>query len=114
MTDYRLLFDRLIFTAARAAEWRRGVMARHPGDPRNGRAIQSLSGLAKAKYADVSPTAWDALAPYIDRDCLNEAINQANRAVGFSSHPHGFDEYVKSIATLAQTYALPASIGGAQ
>ena len=89
-------------------------MARHPGDARNERAIASLAAIARTKYSDVEPATWEALAPHVDSGVLKEAINQANRAVGFTSQPSGFDDYAKSVAAMAEAYAQPVAIGGAQ
>ena len=57
----------------------------------------------------------EALVKRLMRDrglSFKEAVNAANRAVGFSSHPASFNDHVKSIAVFAKSYA--PTTGGAQ
>ena len=63
-------------------------------------------------YRDVSPATWVALEPFFNLPTLGEAINAANRAVGFSENPSDINAHLKSVAGYAKAFQI-APVGDA-
>lgn len=111
---HEFYFDIVLDKLSRAVIWRQSIAARHPADPRNGKAVTELSRLAKSRFADVPSQTWADLAPLLESDHFNDAANLAVRDVAFRRHPHTIDAFIRSIAESAKAFTLVSSVGGAR
>src|SRR5258708_2340047 len=90
--------DNLCGSFTRSASWRRGLQAKYPGDPRNGRAATTLDRLAD-ETNDLSDEHWLELKPYFKWASgeWSDAVSLASRRVEFQRNVKTLDDYVNQL-----------------
>jgi hypothetical protein len=90
--------DNLGGSFTRSAIWRRGLQARYPDDPRNGKAAAALDRLA-AETDDLTDEAWESLKPYFNWSCgrWSDAVSLASRRVEFQRNVKTLPNYVNQL-----------------
>jgi hypothetical protein len=76
--------DSLCGSLTRTATWRRGLQAKWPDDPRNGRAAEKLDQLA-SDTKGLTDGAWEELQKFFNwaSATWSDAVSAASRQVGF-------------------------------
>jgi len=90
--------DNLCGSFTRSAIWRRGLQAKYPNDPRNGRAAETLEKLA-GETNDLTDEAWESLKPYFNWSCGRwaDAVSLASRRVEFQRNVNTLPSYVNQL-----------------
>jgi len=90
--------DSLSGSLTRTANWRRGLQAKYPNDPRNGRAAEKLDQLAD-ETNDLTDEAWSELVPFYNwaSGTWSDAVSQASRRVEFQRNVRTFPAFVNNL-----------------
>lgn len=90
--------DALTFGLNRTRDWRRKLVTKFPGDPRNVRAVDCLTKLA-ADAAALTDDDWLKLKPHAGwaSEHFREAISESARAVGFQKKIINLHSYVQHL-----------------
>jgi hypothetical protein len=90
--------DSLSFGIHRTKLWREKMLAKHPSDPRNGRAAECLGKLA-IDAKDLSDKDFALLQPYCNwaSERWREAISQTSRLAGFQHKINDLPSFVKTL-----------------
>jgi hypothetical protein len=90
--------DSLSFGIHRTKLWREKMLAKHPSDPRNGRAAECLAKLA-IDAADLTDHEFSLLKPYCGwaSEPWREAISQTARLVGFQKKIQDLPAFVNCL-----------------
>jgi hypothetical protein len=96
--DKQSCADNLCGSFARSAIWRRGLEAKYPNDPRNGRAADTLDRLAD-ETNDLTDEAWLELKPYYSwsSPTWSDAVSLASRRVEFQRNVKTLPAYVDQL-----------------
>lgn len=92
---------------ARTENWRRGLQAKYPNDPRNGRAAETLNKLAD-EANDLTDEAWSELKPFYNwaSPTWSDGVSQVSRRVEFQRNVRTFPAFVANlVGILSQTSA---------
>jgi hypothetical protein len=86
INDKQSCADNISANLNQSSIWRRGLQAKYPTDPRNGKAAAILDSLAD-ETNDLTDEDWRRLKPYFRWDSLvwMEALSLASRHVAFKS-----------------------------
>jgi len=78
--------------------WRETLSAQYPDDPRNFRAIEALTILAK-DATNLSDESWSLLKDQYDWDSgrWREAVSLAARQVGFRNRSSSFPHFLRTL-----------------
>jgi hypothetical protein len=93
-------------------QWRKRIAVKHPSDPRNIRASETLAGLA-AKASELTDGAYLRLQPYYGwaSEPWQEAVSVAARSVGFSHNIKDIPSFVNLLLdVLSQTETAQNSV----
>ena len=96
--------DSLSFGIHRTKLWREKMLAKHPSDPRNGRAAECLAKLA-IDAADLTDHEFSLLKPYCGwaSEPFREAISQVGRMVGFQHKIKDLPSFVETLVGVLQS-----------
>src|ERR1700676_870104 len=104
--------DSLCGSFTRSTIWRRGLQAKYPNDPRNGKAAETLDRLAE-ETNDLTDEAWLQLKAYFNLSCprWSDAVSLASRRVEFQRNIRTLPAYVNHLAEiLAEQNAVAAYV----
>jgi hypothetical protein len=93
--------DNLCGSLTRTAIWRRGLQAKYPNDPRNGRAAETLEKIA-GETNDLTDEAWSALSQFYSWSSVTwaDAVSLASRHVEFQRNVRTFPAFVSNLVNI--------------
>jgi hypothetical protein len=107
LNDKQSCADNICANLNQSSIWRRGLQAKYPNDPRNGKAAAILDTLAD-ETNDLTDEAWQQLKPYYrwDSTVWADALSLASRHVAFKSRLRSLPSFVNHfVGILAEQHA---------
>ena len=90
----------LVFGLTRTRDWRKKLATKYAVDPRNSKAVECLTVLAKAASTELTDSEWVLLQPHCSGwadERFREAISVAARAVGFTRKIQDFPSFIEHL-----------------